>query len=156
MTCAVCGCTGPDVIERDVPLRTAVCDACWAAATREPEPVRELAQELIEQMGDDYGPRPSPREGTAATCSACGAHTEWHKTRNGRWIMMELHEFPTGQIAVGHRWRIAGDGTALNLGHANPAPMTRVSHFDACPARTAPTHSPALLRLWRRRAGHSA
>jgi hypothetical protein len=65
---------------------------------------------------------------------------------------MEIHEFPTGQIAPGHRWRIAGEGTALLMsGDANWTDYTRVTHFDACPRRPAPNHSAPLLTLWRNR-----
>lgn len=155
--CAVCGHSGPDVIERDVPLRTQVCDACWAKATTEPsspaerEPERIDPEQFLDQLADPWSPRSDAREGTSGSCSRCGAQANWHKTVNGHWILMEVDSFPTRLIAPGHRWRIGGDGTAINLGRANPSDTVRVSHFDACPSRPAPGHSPMLLTLWQGR-----
>jgi hypothetical protein len=69
-------------------------------------------------------------------------------------MLVEPERYPTHQVAAGHRWRIAGDGTAINLGRSNPTDTIRVSHWDVCPAKQPPKHSPALLRLWEQRAGH--
>jgi hypothetical protein len=81
-------------------------------------------------------------------CDRCGAVTEWHRTLRGRWIMIEPGARPTGSIPAGKRWRIAGDGTAVNLGAASPTDTCRISHFDICPAKPAPVDSPTLLALW--------
>ncbi|MFD3706147.1 DUF6083 domain-containing protein [Nocardia sp. NPDC058658] len=53
-------------------------------------------------------------------------------------------EDPTGQ-----RWRVAGDGTAVNLGGANPTDECRITHFDVCPAKRAPEDGALLLGVWR-------
>lgn len=155
--CEVCGGHKADVVERDVPLRTKVCDACWTEANTEPpapnerEPERIDADGFLDQLRDPWSPRPDEREGPPAICSRCGADASWHKTVNGNWVLMELEPFPTRLIAPGHRWRIGGDGTAINLGRANPSDTVRVSHFDACPANHPPRHSSPLLALWKQR-----
>lgn len=99
---------------------------------------------------------PAARSSSTVRCKSCGAHTSWHRTARGRWIMIESGDWPIGPIPAGRRWRIAGDGTAVNLGAASPSDTCRVSHFDVCPSRAAPVDSPALLALWRRNAqpGH--
>ena len=38
--------------------------------------------------------------------------------RYGRWLLMEPGSYPTGKIPPGKRWRVAGDGTAVNLHRA--------------------------------------
>ncbi|WP_328943650.1 DUF6083 domain-containing protein [Streptomyces sp. NBC_00250] len=104
---------------------------------------------------------PEPRSGggvpgaarsAAAVCRRCGARAEWHRTVRGRWIMIEPGELATTAVPAGSRWRVAGDGTAVNLGSAVPSDTCRVSHFDVCAAGPEPVGSPALLALWR---GHA-
>ncbi|MEV4936702.1 DUF6083 domain-containing protein [Streptomyces zaomyceticus] len=88
----------------------------------------------------------------ASACGRCGARAEWHRTVRGRWIMIEPGELRTATVPAGGRWRVAGDGTAVNLGSAVPSDTCRISHFDVCPARPEPVGSPLLLALWR---GHA-
>ncbi|MER5493297.1 DUF6083 domain-containing protein [Streptomyces sp. NPDC002490] len=88
----------------------------------------------------------------STSCDACGAHAEWHRTVRGRWTMIEPGDWPVGSVPVGKRWRIAGDGTAVNLGSASPSDKCRISHFDVCPSRPAPADSPVMLALWRKNA----
>lgn len=75
-----------------------------------------------------------PRAGGPATCRRCGGAAQWHRTAEGRWVMIEPGAFPTASVPAGKRWRVAGDGTAVNLGSAVPSDICRVSHFDVCPA----------------------
>jgi hypothetical protein len=70
--------------------------------------------------------------------------------------MIEPGEVPAGSVPPGRRWRIAGDGTAVNLGAASPSDTCRVCHFDVCPTRPAPYDSPVLLALWRKHARRGA
>jgi hypothetical protein len=144
--CEACGSTD-GAVPRPVPLRTVACDTCWEQADagfpgREPEP-------------PDYGlALDQIRAGVAdddnqTACNGCGAPAAWHRTVRGRWVMMEPGEYPTAQVPAGKRWRIAGDGTAINLGRANPSDYCRVSHFDVCPANPAPGDSKVLLAVWR-------
>ncbi|MEV0260009.1 DUF6083 domain-containing protein [Streptomyces sp. NPDC050617] len=95
-----------------------------------------------------------PRARTA--CNRCGGAAAWHRTVRGRWILMEPGAWPLTVIPAGKRWRIAGDGTAVNLGSTVPSDTCRISHFDICPARPAPTGSAALLTLWRRNSRRGA
>ncbi len=88
--------------------------------------------------------------GRDATCRRCGAPSSWHPTVHGKWILIEPGAWPTGAVPVGKRWRIAGDGTAVNLRAANPSDTCRISHFDTCPDQSPPDDSPVLLTLWRR------
>ncbi|MET7756517.1 DUF6083 domain-containing protein [Streptomyces sp. NPDC005389] len=66
--------------------------------------------------------------------------------------MIEPGELATAAVPAGSRWRIAGDGTAVNLGSAVPSDTCRVSHFDVCAASPEPVGSLVLLALWR---GHA-
>jgi hypothetical protein len=94
---------------------------------------------------------PDPRSGGETACGECGAAAEWHRTEGGGWVMIEPGACPAAWIPTGKRWRIAGDGTAVNLGSAVPSDICRISHFDVCPATaTAPVGSPLLLSRWRR------
>ncbi|MFE9636537.1 DUF6083 domain-containing protein [Streptomyces sp. NPDC006463] len=72
------------------------------------------------------------REGTPATCRHCGEAAYWHKTVRGKWILIQPGETPCHLVPAGKRWRIAGDGTAVNLGASLPSDTCRVSHFDVC------------------------
>lgn len=73
------------------------------------------------------------REGRPAVCRHCGEVAYWHRTVRGRWILIQPGESPAHLVPAGKRWRIAPDGTALNLGAAGPTDHCRVSHFDVCP-----------------------
>ncbi|MFF1506940.1 DUF6083 domain-containing protein [Streptomyces sp. NPDC058326] len=84
-----------------------------------------------------------------AACGRCGAPAQWHRTVRGRWIMIEPGELTTRAVPAGSRWRVAGDGTAVDLGSAVPSDTCRVSHFDVCAANPEPVGSPVLLALWR-------
>ncbi|MEU2072923.1 DUF6083 domain-containing protein [Streptomyces sp. NPDC013489] len=88
----------------------------------------------------------------ASACRRCGAQAVWHRTVRGRWIMIEPGELATSAVPAGSRWRITGDGTAVNLGSAVPSDTCRVSHFDVCAAGPEPVGSLVLLALWR---GHA-
>lgn len=84
--------------------------------------------------GGRSGGMPDPRSGGETNCRRCGAAAEWHRAEGGRWILIEPGAFPTASVPAGRRWRIAGDGTAVNLGSAVPSDICRVSHFDICEA----------------------
>ncbi|MEU7041635.1 DUF6083 domain-containing protein [Streptomyces varsoviensis] len=92
----------------------------------------------------------TPKPGARTGCSWCGGAAAWHRTVRGRWILMEHGTWPLTAIPAGKRWRIAGDGTAVNLGSAAPSDTCRITHFDICPARPAPIGSDILLTLWQR------
>ncbi|WP_329380061.1 DUF6083 domain-containing protein [Streptomyces sp. NBC_01351] len=83
--------------------------------------------------------QPDAREGRPAVCRLCGEAAYWHRTVRGKWLLVEPGEQPCHLVPAGKRWRIAGDGTAVNLGAAMPADTCRVSHFDVCTARRAAT-----------------
>ncbi|MFE6059539.1 DUF6083 domain-containing protein [Streptomyces sp. NPDC056431] len=107
---------------------------------------------------------PEPRSGGSASsvpraagpatsaCRRCGGRGTWYRTVRGRWIMIEPGELATTAVPAGSRWRVAGDGTAVNLGSAVPSDTCRVSHFDVCAASPEPVGSLVLLALWR---GHA-
>ncbi|MFJ8012896.1 DUF6083 domain-containing protein [Streptomyces sp. NPDC096339] len=84
-------------------------------------------------------PQPQPpsaaQEGRPAVCRLCGEAAYWHRTVRGKWLLVQPGERPGHLVPAGRRWRIAGDGTAVNLGAALPSDTCRVSHFDVCPAR---------------------
>ncbi len=137
--------------ERPVPLHTVACDACWGDAVhfpdREPEPPNvELVMEQLRSA-----PVPDPAQGTPASCKDCGASCSWHRTEHGRWLLMEPGGYPLEKIPLGKRWRVAGDGTAVNLHWANPTDECRITHFDVCPAKPAPCDGSLLLAIWRQR-----
>ncbi|MHC0433031.1 DUF6083 domain-containing protein [Streptomyces sp. O3] len=90
------------------------------------------------------------------TCGECGGEAAWHRTPRGRWTLIEPGDVRIDAVPAGKRWRIAGDGTAVNLGRAAPSDTCRISHFDVCPGRPAPTGSPVLLAIWRRHATRRA
>jgi hypothetical protein len=77
---------------------------------------------------------PDPRSGGETNCRRCGAPAQWHRVEGGRWVLIEPGAYPTASVPAGRRWRIAGDGTAVNLGTAVPSDICRVSHSDVCPA----------------------
>ncbi|WP_329280851.1 DUF6083 domain-containing protein [Streptomyces sp. NBC_00691] len=87
-----------------------------------------------------------------SACRRCGGRGSWYRTVRGRWIMIEPGELATVAVPAGSRWRVTGDGTAVNLGSAVPSDTCRVSHFDVCAAGPEPVGSLALLALWR---GHA-
>ncbi|MCX5227407.1 DUF6083 domain-containing protein [Streptomyces sp. NPDC006553] len=102
--------------------------------------------------GSTRGSTPSvPRAAVpaASACRRCGGQGAWHRTVRGRWIMIEPGELATSAVPAGSRWRVAGDGTAINLGSAVPSDTCRVSHFDVCAASPEPVGSLVLLALWR-------
>ncbi|MBT2526619.1 hypothetical protein J7E91_14580 [Streptomyces sp. ISL-99] len=89
---------------------------------------------------------PDPRTARTTACKQCGAPATWHRTVRGRWILIEPGDRPLGAVPAGKRWRIAGDGTAVNLGSSSPSDTCRISHFDLCPARSATAGGPGLPR----------
>jgi hypothetical protein len=70
---------------------------------------------------------------------------------HGRWLILEPGPYPTAKVPPGKRWRVAGDGTAVNLRGASPTDDCRITHFDICPYKPAPTDGAFLLALWRQR-----
>lgn len=148
--CMACG-SSEGARERPVPLRTVACDACWDNAVHFPdrEPARPDVERVVEQLRAAQAPDLS--QGTRASCKYCGASCSWHRTENGRWLLLEPGVYPTEKIPPGKRWRVAGDGTAVNLHRANPADECRITHFDVCPAKPAPADGPLLLAIWRQR-----
>ncbi|MEU0399942.1 DUF6083 domain-containing protein [Streptomyces sp. NPDC006197] len=113
---------------------------------------RGAVQDLV---GPESG-APDERAPALAACDRCGARADWHRTVRGRWVMIEPGELTARLVPAGRRWRVGGDGTAVNLGAAVPSDRCRVSHFDVCPARPAPADSPVLLALWRSHARRTA
>jgi len=150
--CVVCGEAKPDAVERvELPLRSVVCTDCLTKAEAEPDVPEQwdvdAGLELVAQA-----PVEDPRAGVPDVCRYCGAAVLWYETaKRGRPIAIEVHQFPTWQIAPGHRWRVDGNGLAHNLGRANPTDDCNVCHWDACPQRPEPTHSEPLQVLWRNR-----
>ncbi|MFB6623500.1 DUF6083 domain-containing protein [Streptomyces sp. NPDC056374] len=115
--------------------------------------VRRAAVGVPEPRSGGTAPAVPRATGPAASaCRRCGAQAAWHRTVRGRWIMIEPGELATSAVPAGSRWRIAGDGTAVNLGSAVPSDTCRVSHFDVCAAGPEPVGSLVLLALWR---GHA-
>ena len=96
-TCMSCGAT-EGAKERPVPLRTVACDACWEDAVHFPdrEPERIDVELVAEQLRP--GPVADPRDGNASTCRDCGAAATWHRTTNGRWLLLEPGGYPTDKI----------------------------------------------------------
>ncbi|MFG2411781.1 DUF6083 domain-containing protein [Streptomyces goshikiensis] len=112
----------------------------------QPEGPVLLGQVLADALAD-IG-RPDARAGRPATCRACGDPAVWHRTADGRWVLMQPGGVPYHLVPTGQRWRIAGDGTAANLAPAAPDGTCRITHFAVCPLG-APPKAPHLLRLWR-------
>lgn len=154
--CMACG-SSDGARKRPVPLHTVACDACWDDAVHFPdrEPQRLDLAPVLEQLR--AARVADPKEGSATTCKDCDASCSWHRTERGRWLLLEPGDYPTDKIPPGKRWRVAGDGTAVNLGSASPTDECRITHFDVCPAKPAPEDSSLLLALWRqrRRTGNS-
>ena len=126
------------------------CDSCWDQAVNFPErePEKPSVDAAVQQM---VQPVADPREGTPATCKECGGQGSWHRTLNGKWLIMEPGMYPLPKIPRGKRWRIAGDGTAVNLRSSSPTDECRITHFDVCPCKPAPTDAPLLLAVWKQR-----
>jgi hypothetical protein len=148
--CMSCG-ASEGAKERPVPLRTVACDSCWQDAVNFPdrEPERIDVALVAEQLRP--GPIADPRKGNATTCKDCGAACAWHRTERGHWLLLEPGGYPTDKVPPGRRWRVSGDGTAVNLGAANPTDECRITHFDVCPAKRAPDDGSLLLAIWRQR-----
>ncbi|WP_425296790.1 DUF6083 domain-containing protein [Nocardia cyriacigeorgica] len=121
----VCG-ASEGARERPVPLRTVACEECWDKAAQFPE--REPERPDVELVADQLRTAPvvDPREGSPTFCKYCDTEALWHRTLHGRWILLEYGAYPTFQIPPGKRWRVAGDGTAVNLGGANPTDECRM------------------------------
>ncbi|MFD4319734.1 DUF6083 domain-containing protein [Streptomyces sp. NPDC058548] len=125
-------------VVRDVRFGEAIRDV-RRAAVGVPEP----------RSGGSVPSLPRAAGPAASVCRRCGGRGAWYRTVRGRWIMIEPGEPATAAVPAGSRWRIAGDGTAVNLGSAVPSDTCRVSHFDVCAASPEPVGSPVLLALWR-------
>ncbi|MFE9256116.1 DUF6083 domain-containing protein [Streptomyces sp. NPDC006879] len=141
----------------------ALCAGCEDAGAGRPERAPVLLAEVLAVTTDALSQAartgravPDGRRASAAVCGGCGANALWHRTVRGRWIMMEPGDWPVAAVPAGKRWRIAGDGTAVNLGSSRPSDTCRISHFDVCPDRPAPVGSPVMLARWRRNAGGRA
>jgi hypothetical protein len=95
--CMSCG-ASEGAKERPVPLRTVACDSCWQDAVNFPdrEPERVDFALAMEQLRP--GPAKNPREGNAAICKDCGASCAWHRTENGRWLLLEPGGYPTDKV----------------------------------------------------------
>lgn len=87
--------------------------------------------------GGEAGGEAGAGAGRPATCRDCGEAAYWHRTVRGKWILMEPGPRPVHTVPAGQRWRVAGDGTAVNLGSASPTDTCRISHFSVCPGRGA-------------------
>ncbi|MFJ5077137.1 DUF6083 domain-containing protein [Streptomyces sp. NPDC088553] len=125
-------------VVRDAPFGEAIRDV-RRAAVGVPEP----------RSGGSAPSAPRAAGPAGSVCRRCGGRGAWYRTVRGRWIMIEPGEAATAAVPAGRRWRIAGDGTAVNLGSAVPSDTCRVSHFDVCAASPEPVGSLVLLALWR-------
>ncbi|WP_063992034.1 MULTISPECIES: DUF6083 domain-containing protein [unclassified Streptomyces] len=136
-------------------LGMALCAECEGTGAsppaRDPVLVGDVLAGLVDAVASGRRPQPS-----TATCRRCGASAAWHRTVRGRWIMIEPGELAAGVVPAGSRWRVAGDGTAVNLGSAVPSDTCRVSHFDVCPAGPEPAGSPVMRALWQDHARRTA
>ncbi|WP_330329035.1 DUF6083 domain-containing protein [Streptomyces sp. NBC_00536] len=100
-----------------------------------------LADTLVTTIGrqrrPEAGGAPGAGAGAArpATCRDCGQAAYWHRTVRGKWILIEPGTRPTHTVPAGQRWRVAPDGSAVNLGAASPTDTCRISHFAVCPGR---------------------
>ncbi|MFI5805720.1 DUF6083 domain-containing protein [Streptomyces sp. NPDC051561] len=117
-----------------------MCAGCeQGGGGREPVLLAEVLASTAIELGSaarQLRAVPDPRGSGGTSCKRCGASAEWHRTVRGKWILIEPGERAVGSVPAGKRWRIAGDGTAVNLGSAIPADTCRISHFDLCPARS--------------------
>ncbi|ALC23537.1 DUF6083 domain-containing protein [Streptomyces pristinaespiralis] len=147
--CAACD--GPGA-RLDAGRRAALCARCEHPTRSGRDPVR--LGDILTATGDalTFATRTAAAAPGSATCHECGSTAERHRTAHGRWILIEPGALAAAAVPVGHRWRIAGDGTAVGLRSAAPSGTCRISHLDVCPARPAPAHSPALHAVWRRNA----
>ncbi|UYQ61804.1 DUF6083 domain-containing protein [Streptomyces peucetius] len=143
--CAACD--GPGA-RWDAGRRTALCPPCeHTGRTAGREPVR-LGDVLTAAGGDPAFAALRERCGPRRTsCRYCGATAEWHRTADGRWMLMEPGTHPAESVPPGRRRHTAADPRT-----AAPTGLCRVGHADVCPARSAPPDTPALLALWRRNA----
>jgi hypothetical protein len=141
--CEVCG--GPGGVVRDVPLATIACDGCWQAAGDDSEPPSVPRRPEPVEMSD-------PRDPAPVTCRRCGLPGQWYPTLNDRRVLMEPQPVPICHVPPGQRWRIAGDGTAINIGRAYPADECRITHWLICPAvDPSPPLQGHLRQVWVRR-----
>ncbi|MFH8485315.1 DUF6083 domain-containing protein [Streptomyces longisporoflavus] len=69
--------------------------------------------------------------GDLAQCDVCRMGVRQHYDTEGSLVELDLREAPVGLVPEGLRWCVAGDGTAINLGHAGPETV-RVGRHDAC------------------------
>lgn len=141
----------------------ALCGPCDRAEAGQPSREPVLLAEVLAgasaalRYADRTGaPVRDDRTPAGSSCRRCDAPAAWHRTTGGSWILIEPGTFPVTHLPPGKRWRIAGDGTAVNLGGAVPADLCRISHFDVCPGNPAPAGSLTLLSLWWRNARHRA
>ncbi|MCX5194729.1 DUF6083 domain-containing protein [Streptomyces sp. NBC_00249] len=97
-----------------------------------------LADTLVATIGRPRTagtPPATPAEPRPATCRDCGGAAYWHRTVRGKWLLVEPGAFPVHTVPAGQRWRIAPDGTAVNLGAGSPTDTCRISHFYVCAGR---------------------
>ncbi|MFI6447246.1 DUF6083 domain-containing protein [Kitasatospora sp. NPDC050543] len=150
---AVCAACGDPLTPWTAVLGLARCASCAPASPpgpagpdREPVSLGEALLGAIDELGragrllplQRTSGTPAPVRTSGTVCRNCGARADWHRTPRGGWILIEPGSRPTSAVRPGHRWRIAGDGTAVNLGSASPSDTCRISHFDICPGPTRP------------------
>lgn len=161
--CAACAAPHAHWVES---LGATLCMACEKIGPglpiREPVRVGDLLAAAKEALAGTHRTVPAvvPAPGAAAPsvahCRKCGGRGTWHRTVHNRWMIMQPGAYPVGPVPVGKRWRVAGDGSAVNLRDSHPSDTCRISHFDVCPAGPAPVGSAFLLSLWRRNAEPNA
>ncbi|WP_233448067.1 MULTISPECIES: DUF6083 domain-containing protein [Streptomyces] len=127
---------GPVVVP-EPRLREAVRDLGAGAVVvpepRLPEAVRDLGPGPVGVPEPrSGGSSPAPAGPATSPCRRCGARAEWHRTVRGRWILIEPGDLPTRAVPAGSRWRVAGDGTAVQLGAAcRPTPAGSATSTSA-------------------------
>ncbi|MET9535735.1 DUF6083 domain-containing protein [Streptomyces sp. NPDC006649] len=83
--------------------------------------------------------------GDLAQCDLCRMGVRQHYDSDGTVVELDLREASVAMVPAGLRWYVAGDGTAVNLGHADPETV-RVCHHDACHSTSADLA--ALRTFW--------
>ncbi|MGI5346864.1 DUF6083 domain-containing protein [Streptomyces sp. CA-250714] len=117
------------------------CTPCWNALLTSCE-----NQQALDEGAAAPPPPAEPR------CRHCDTLQDRYETGYHRWVLLEPGmALPWHITPVGHRWVIADDGKAINIGD-RPLPvgtLCRIPHALVCPCDDPPDQlAPFFTALW--------
>lgn len=140
LRCRACRRPDPTTVDRDIPFGPQ-CARCWAGAE-----IRCANRQALDEYAAAPPPPAEPR------CRHCETLQDRYETGYDRWVLLEPGTaLPWHLVPLGHRWTLAGDGKAVNLGTRRlPGGVRcRFPHALVCPCDEQPeVLRPFFTALW--------